>query len=137
MILLLTHRNDLQKQIVKLLQAKGYIVHIPQGRTDLRSQGEASHTDLVILDMHLDQPAGNLVLHNLSEAGYTGRVIMLFDPSQVYSMGTSYSLPVTALLKIPMHPGGSYDLGVLEMAVQSSHDSLRWYASAMPVSSPP
>jgi DNA-binding response OmpR family regulator len=120
MILLLTPTEDLQEQIDKFLKDRGHEVCVPCSPADVKSHIEASHTDLVILDMHVDQPRGNLVLHNLREGGYTGRLIILFGPSQVYSMATSYSSPVNTLLRVPIHTKGSYDLGALGMAVESS-----------------
>jgi hypothetical protein len=35
-------------------------------------------------------------------------------------MATSHSSPVNTLLKVPIHTEGSYDLGALGMAVESS-----------------
>ena len=125
MILLLTPTNDLQEQIAKFLKGKGYDVCIPYSPAYVRSHIEASHPDLVILDMHRDQPRGNLVLHNLREGGYTGRVIMLFGHSQVQSKDAPSSRSVNAVLTPPLNKLWSYDLGPLETAMSTSLGSLR------------
>ncbi|HET9961279.1 MAG TPA: response regulator [Nitrospiraceae bacterium] len=124
MILLLTPTDDLQEQITTFLKDRGYEVCVTCSPADVKSHIEASHTDLVILDMHVDQPRGNLMLHNLREGGYTGRLIMLFGPSQVHSRDTSSPRSVNAVLKAPLDKLWPYDLGPLETALSTSLGAL-------------
>ena len=120
MIMLLTHRTDLRGQIAKSLEAKGHAVCVSPHRTDVKTEMIESHPNLVVLDMCLDNPAGSLVLQNLRDDGYNGSVIALSGPSQVPSVGASHSLGLHRVLKLPAQVAGSYDLGELEAAVETS-----------------
>jgi DNA-binding response OmpR family regulator len=120
MIMLLTHRADLREQIAKSLEAKGYAVCIPPHRADVKPETDESHPDLVVLDMYLDDPAGNVVLQKLRRDGYQGTVIALSGPSQMASMESVHALGIQRILKLPVQVAGSYDLGELETAVQAA-----------------
>jgi DNA-binding response OmpR family regulator len=120
MIMLLTHRADLRGQIAKSLEAKGHAVCIPPHRTDVTTETKHSQPDLVVLDMYLDDPAGNTVLQNLRQDGYKGMVIALSGPSQVVSMEGARALGLQRILKLPVQVAGSYDLGELETAVETA-----------------
>ena len=120
MIMLLTHRADLREQITKSLEAKGHAVCVPPHRTDIQTEMNESHPDLIVLDMYLNDPAGSLVLQNLRKDGFNGSVIALSGPSQVTSVDASHSLGLHRVLKLPAQVAGSYDLGELETAVEAS-----------------
>ncbi len=120
MIMLLTHRADLREQIAKSLEAKGHAVCIPSHRTDVMTETKRSQPDLIVLDMYLDDPAGNTVLQNLRQDGYKGMVIALSGPSQSGGMEGARALGLHRILKMPVHVAGSYDLGELETAVETA-----------------
>lgn len=120
MIMLLTHRADLREQLAKSLEAKGHAVCIPPHRTDVMAETKESQPDLIVLDMYLDDPAGNTVLQNLRQNGYKGTVIALSGPSQVVSMAGACALGIYRILKLPVQVAGSYDLGELETAVETA-----------------
>lgn len=120
MIMLLTHRADLREQISKSLEAKGYAVCIPPHRTDVKTETNESHPDLIVLDMYLGDPAGNTVLQNLRRDGYKGKVIALSGPSQSAGVEGAHGLGLYRILKLPVHVAGSYDLGELETAIDAA-----------------
>ena len=120
MIMLLTHRADLREQIAKSLEAKGHAVCIPPHRADVKAETNESQPDLIVLDMYLDDPAGNTVLQNLRQDGYKGMVIALSGPSQSAGVEGAHGLGLHRILKLPVHVAGAYDLGELETAVDTA-----------------
>ncbi len=116
MIMLLTYRAELREQITKSLKAMGHELCLPAHRADVTAMKE-SPPDLVILDMYLDNPASSLVLQNLREDGYQGKIILLSGPSQGPTLDGSHFFGRHRVLQLPMQIAGAYELAELRTAV--------------------
>jgi DNA-binding response OmpR family regulator len=123
MILLLTHRTDLAEQITQSLTTKGYRVCVPQRRADLRQHLASTTPELVILDMcELDHYAGDVALQDLRRRGFTGPVITISGHPEASSRDDSYGPLLHSVLIVPSAVGAAYDLGELELAVETSFE---------------
>ena len=72
MIMLLTHRSDLRKQLNEVLQASGYSVAIPSHREERLSMLIECRPVLIILDLYVSDPSGTEGLKELRDHGYRG-----------------------------------------------------------------
>ena len=119
MIMVLTHRSDLRKQLNEVLQASGYPVAIPPHRGDRLSMLIECRPELIILDLYVSDPSGAEGVKELRDHGYRGTIIVLSGSSMMPVLKEAYASGITRVIQIPARVNGRYLLGELQAAVRS------------------
>jgi DNA-binding response OmpR family regulator len=119
MIMLLTHRSDLRKQLTEVLQASSYSVAIPSHREERLSMVTECRPDLIVLDLYVSDPSGTEELKELRDHGYRGSIILLSGSSLMPVLKEAYASGITSVVPIPARVNGRYLLGELEAAIRS------------------
>ena len=119
MIMLLTHRSDLKKQLTEVLQASGYSVAIPSHREERLSMVTECRPALIVLDLYVSDPSGTEELKELRDYGYRGSIILLSGSSMMPVLKEAYASGITSVVPIPARVKGRYLLGELEAAIRT------------------
>ena len=119
MIMLLTHRSDLRKQLNEVLQASGYSVAIPSHREERLSMLIECRPVLIILDLYVSDPSGTEGLKELRDHGYRGAIILLSGSSMMPVLKEAYASAIARVITIPAQVKGRYLLGELQAAIGS------------------
>jgi ActR/RegA family two-component response regulator len=121
MIMLLTHQEELRRQLTHALHLRGHEVAIPPHREDMLTVLETSKPELVILDLYLADRSGAENLRLIHDHEYAGAVLVLSGPSMMPIVNVIYAsgLRVTRVVQAPANINGQYDLGNLESSIQT------------------
>lgn len=71
MIMILTHQQELRRQLSARLQTNGHSVAIPHHRKEMITVLNTSKPGLIILDLYMNHPSGIEDLKLLRDEGYT------------------------------------------------------------------
>jgi CheY-like chemotaxis protein len=118
--MVLTHQQELRKQLSTSLQAAGHSVAIPTHRADMVTVLHSSKPGLIVLDLYMNHPSGVEDLKILRDEGYQGRVIVLSGPSMRSLLKDIYPSEIESVVQIPANVHGQYQLGNLQSAISSS-----------------
>ena len=119
MIMVLTHRSDLRRQLNEVLQASGYSVAIPSHREERLSMLIEYRPLLIVLDLYVSDPSGTEELKELRIHGYRGTVLLLSGSSMMPVLKEAYASGITKVISVPACVNGRYLLGVLQAAVRT------------------
>ena len=119
MIMVLTHRSDLRKQLNEVLQASGYSVAIPSHREERLSMLIECRPVLIVLDLYVSDPSGTEELKELRDHGYRGNIILLSGSSMMPVLKEAYASGIARIIQIPARVKGRYLLGELQAAIRS------------------
>ncbi len=119
MIMVLTHRSDLRKQLNEVLQASGYSVAIPSHREERLSMLIEYRPVLILLDLYVSDPSGTEELRELRDHGYRGTILLLSGSSMMPVLKEAYASGITRVISIPARVKGRYLLGELQAAVRT------------------
>ena len=126
MIMLLTHQEELRRQLTQALHVRGHKVAIPQHRDDMLTVLEDAKPELVILDLYLSDRSGAKNLRLIHDHRYAGAVLVLSGPSMMPIVNVVYAsgLRVTRVVQAPVNINGQYDFGDLESNIQTLIDEV-------------
>ena len=126
MIMLLTHQEELRRQLTQALHVRGHKVAIPQHRDDMLTVLEDSKPELVIVDLYLSDRSGADKLRLIHDHRYAGAVLVLSGPSMMPIVNVVYAsgLRVTRVVQAPVNVNGQYDFGDLEFNIQTLIDEV-------------
>ena len=126
MIMLLTHQEELRRQLTQALHVRGHKVAIPQHRDDMLTVLEDAKPELVILDLYLSDRSGAENLRLIHDHRYSGAVLVLSGPSMMPIVNVVYAsgLRVTRVVQAPVNINGQYDFGDLESNIQTLIDEV-------------
>jgi ActR/RegA family two-component response regulator len=126
MIMLLTHQEELRRQLTHALHVRGHEVAIPPHRGDMLTVLKDSKPELVILDLYLSDRSGAENLRLIHDHEYAGAVLVLSGPSMMPIVNVVYAsgLRVTRVLQAPANINGQYDFGNLESNIQTLLDEV-------------
>lgn len=113
MIMLLTDRSELRKQLSAALHNIGHEVATPQHRQDMLTELKNSRPELIVLDLYVTDPSGTRDLKILRDGGYQGRIIVLSGPSMMSVLKDAYAIGVDSIVQVPTKINGQFDLGDL------------------------
>jgi DNA-binding response OmpR family regulator len=119
MIMVLTHRSDLRKQLSEVLQASGYSVAIPSHREERLPMLIEYRPVLIVLDLYVSDPSGTEELKELRDHGYRGTVMLLSGSSMMSVLKEAYASGITRVISVPACVNGRYLLGELQAAVRN------------------
>jgi CheY-like chemotaxis protein len=119
MIMVLTHRSDLRKQLNEVLQASGYSVAIPSHREERLPMLIQHRPVLIVLDLYVSDPSATEELKELRDHGYRGTVMLLSGSSMMSVLKEAYPSGITRVISVPACVNGRYLLGELQAAVRS------------------
>ena len=127
MIMLLTHHEELRRQLTHALHMTGHEVVIPRHREDMLTVLEDSKPELIILDLYLSDRSGAENLRLIHDHEYAGAMLVLSGPSMMPIVNVVYAsgLRVTRVVQAPANINGQYDLGNLESNIQTLLDEGR------------
>jgi ActR/RegA family two-component response regulator len=91
MIMLLTHQEELRRQLTQALHVRGHKVAIPQHRDDMLTVLKDSKPELVILDLYLSDRSGAENLRLIHDHRYAGAVLVLSGPSMMPIVNVVYA----------------------------------------------
>src|SRR4026207_1139858 len=111
MIMLLTHQEELRRQLTHALHLRGHKVVIPPHREDMLTVLKDSKPELVILDLYLSDPSGAENLRPLPDHQYAGAMLVWSGPSMTPIVNVVYAggLRVTRVVQTPANINGQYD----------------------------
>ena len=126
MIMLLTHQEELRRQLTHALHVRGHGVVIPRHREDMLTVLKDSKPELVILDLYLSDRSGAENLRLIHDHQYAGAMLVLSGPSMMPIVNVVYAsgLRVTRVVQAPANINGQYDFGDLESNIQILIDEL-------------
>jgi CheY-like chemotaxis protein len=126
MIMLLTHQEELRRQLAHALHVRGHEVAIPRHREDMLTVLKDSQPELVILDLYLSDRSGAENLRLIHDHEYAGAMLVLSGPSMMPIVKVVYAsgLRVTRVVQTPDNINGQYDLGNLESNIQTLLDEV-------------
>ena len=126
MIMLLTHQEELRRQLTHALHVRGHGVVIPRHREDMLTVLKDSEPELVILDLYLSDRSGAENLRLIHDHHYAGAMLVLSGPSMMPIVNVVYAsgLRVTRVVQAPANINGQYDFGDLESNIQILIDEL-------------
>jgi DNA-binding response OmpR family regulator len=119
MIMVLTHRSDLRRQLNEVLQASGYSVAIPSHREERLSMLIEYRPVLIVLDLYVSDPSGTEELKELRTHGYRGTVLLLSGSSMMPVLKEAYASGISRVISVPGCVNGRYLLGELKAAVRT------------------
>jgi ActR/RegA family two-component response regulator len=127
MIMLLTHQEELRRQLTNALHVRGHEVAIPPHREDMLTVLKDSKPELVILDLYLSDRSGAENLRLIHDHEYAGAMLVLSGPSMMPIVNVVYAsgLRVTRVVQAPANINGQYELGDLESNIQTLIDEVR------------
>lgn len=108
MIMLLTHRCEIQEQLNAFLQGKGHETYVPAHHQEAMLAVKDCHPELVVLDLYLAEPGGLEVLKALREDGYQGRIIVLSGEAMQTVARHAHPLGVDQVVHIPAKVAGQF-----------------------------
>jgi CheY-like chemotaxis protein len=117
MIMLITQRSELKRQLSQTLQASGHSVAIPPHREDMVSELKKSKPHLIVLDLYLSNPSGQKDLQILRDHGYQGSIILLSGPSMMPVLKETFPHGVEQIVQVPTEIAGRYQLGDLQSTI--------------------
>jgi len=126
MIMLLTHQEELRRQLTHALHVNGHKVVIPPHREDMLTVLKDSRPELVILDLYLSDRSGAENLRLIHDHQYGGAMLVLSGPSMMPIVNVVYAsgLRVTRVVQTPANINGQYDFGDLESNIQALIDEV-------------
>jgi len=126
MIMLLTHQEELRRQLTHALHLRGHDVAIPRHREDMLTVLKDSKPELVILDLYLSDRSGAENLRLMHDHGYAGAMLVLSGPSMMPIVNVVYAsgLRVTRVVQAPANLNGKYDFGDLESNIKTLLDEV-------------
>jgi DNA-binding NtrC family response regulator len=126
MIMLLTHQEELRRQLTQALHVRGHKVAIPQHRDGMLTVLKDSKPELVILDLYLSDRSGAENLRLIHDHRYAGAVLVLSGPSMMPIVNVVYAsgLRVTRVVQAPVNINGQYDFGDLEFNIRTLIDEV-------------
>ena len=124
MIMVLTDRTDLRKQLNEVLQASGYSVAIPSHREERLPMLVEYRPELIVLDLYVSDPSGTKEVKELRDHGYRGTIILLSGSSMMPVLKEAYASGITRVILIPALVKGRYLLGELQAAIKSCMQEL-------------
>lgn len=127
MIMLLTHQEELRRQLAHALHVRGHEVAIPRHREDMLTVLKNSKPELVILDLYLSDRSGAENLRLIHDHEYAGAMLVLSGPSMMPIVNVVYAsgLRVTRVVQAPANINGQYEFGDLESNIQTLIDEVR------------
>lgn len=126
MIMLLTHQEELTRQLAHALHLSGHQVAIPRNREEMLTVLKNSQPELVIFNLHTLDPIAVENLRLVHDHEYVGAVLVLSGPSMTPIVNVVYAsgLRVTRVVQAPDDINGHYDFWDLELNIQTLLDEV-------------
>ena len=102
MIFLVTHEVEFAKQMGRLLEAQGYPVKLAFEGSDVPTLVTQENSQLIIVNLYVQNPSGVEVLRQLRAQGYAGKIIVLGGYSASTEIRQALLLGIDQILGQPV-----------------------------------